>query len=115
MTVGLSFLAEPVWNAFYGASEYGASVFCLSIYTAFLTVLSTMCTTTLLTLKEHKVLFTSLLTGLIVNAICDVPFMHLCALMRYLQGWFYYCSHEPSTQVPALTCSTACFRRRNLR
>ncbi len=93
MTVGLSFLAEPVWNAFYGASEYGASVFCLSIYTAFLTVLSTMCTTTLLTLKEHKVLFTSLLTGLIVNAICDVPFMHLCARI----GWPAYYGATIST------------------
>lgn len=78
MTVGLSFLAEPVWNAFYGVSTYGPSVFKLSIFTAFITVLVSMCTTTLLTLKEYKVLVIDLILGLIINAILDVPLMHLC-------------------------------------
>lgn len=77
MTVGLSFLAEPVWNAFYGASMYGPSVFKFSIFTAFITVLVSMCTTTLLTLKEYKVLVLDLILGLVINAVLDVPLMHL--------------------------------------
>lgn len=78
MTVGLSFLAEPVWMIFYGASTYGPSVFHLSIFTACITILVTMCTTTLLTLKEYKILTINLILGLITNAILDVPMMHLC-------------------------------------
>ncbi|MDD6224251.1 MAG: polysaccharide biosynthesis protein [bacterium] len=77
MTVGLSFLAEPVWNIFYGTSYYGPKVFSFSIFTAFVTVLLSTCTTTLLTLKEYKYLFLSLLLGLGVNALLDVPLMHL--------------------------------------
>lgn len=78
MTVGLSFLAEPVWNIFYGASYYGPKVFAFSIFTAFVTVLLSTSTTTLLTLKEYKVLFINLILGLLINAIFDVP------LMRFL-------------------------------
>jgi len=77
MAAGLSFLSQPVWNIFYGASEYGASVFAFSIFTAFITVLVTTSTTTLLTLKEYKTLFISLTTGLVINAVCDVPAMLL--------------------------------------
>lgn len=77
MTVGLSFLATPIWNVFYGASYYGPRVFAFSIFTAFVTVLLSTCTTTLLTLKEYKVLFINLLIGLLINAVFDVPLMHL--------------------------------------
>jgi len=77
MTVGLSFLAEPVWNIFYGASYYGPKVFTFSIFTAFITVMLSACTTTLLTLKEYKSLFTYLIVGLGINALLDVPLMHL--------------------------------------
>lgn len=75
MAAGLSFLTYPVWNVFYGFSTYGPSVFAFSIYTAFITVLVSTSTTTLLTLKEYKTLFLSLIVGLIINAVCDVPFM----------------------------------------
>lgn len=87
MTVGLSFLATPIWNLFYGASYYGPRVFAFSIFTAFVTVLLSTCTTTLLTLKEYKVLFLNLLIGLFMNAIFDVPLMHL---LHYLGLPGYY-------------------------
>lgn len=77
MTVGLSFLAKPVWMIFYGESLYGPSVFSFSIFTAFITILLTTCTTVLLNLKEYKMLFLNLTVGLVVNAIFDVPSMIL--------------------------------------
>ncbi len=77
MTVGLSFLAEPVWNIFYGTSTFGPKVFAFSIFTSFVTVLLSTATTTLLTLKEYKVLFINLILGLVINAVLDVPLMHL--------------------------------------
>ena len=41
MTVGLSFLAEPVYTVFYGASTYGPSVLTLYIFVALITCLFT--------------------------------------------------------------------------
>ncbi len=75
MAAGLSFLASPVWNVFYGVSDYGPSVFSFSIFTAFITVLVSTSTTILLTLKDFKTLFISLFTGLAIKTICDVPAM----------------------------------------
>lgn len=77
MVVGLSFLAKPVWQVFYGASKYGPQVFKFSVFIAFVTVGLSLCTTILLTLKEYKVLFTNLLIGLAINAAMDVPFIYL--------------------------------------
>lgn len=77
MTVGLSFLARPVWNVFYGYSYYGPRVFAFSVFTAFVTIFLSMSTTTLMTLKEYKILFINLIVGLVVNAVLDVPLMHL--------------------------------------
>ena len=77
MVVGLSFLAEPVWNVFYGVSKYGPSVFSFSIYIALVTVMLSLCTTILLTLKEYKILFINLIVGLVINATFDVPFIYL--------------------------------------
>ncbi len=77
MTVGLSFLSQPVWNIFYGYSYYGPKVFSFSVFTAFVTIFLSMSTTTLMTLKEYKTLFISLTIGLVINAVLDVPLMHL--------------------------------------
>ena len=81
MTVGLSFLSNDVWNLLYGSSFYGPRVFSVSIFAAFGTVLLTTCTVTLLTLKEYKTMYKALIAGLIVNAVFDVPFMHLFHLI----------------------------------
>lgn len=77
MVVGLSFLSKPVWQVFYGASKYGPQVFKFSIFIAFVTVGVSLGMTILLTLKEYKMLFANLLTGLLINATMDVPFIYL--------------------------------------
>lgn len=77
MVVGLSFLAQPVWQVFYGASKYGPNVFSFSIFIALVTVILSLCTTILLTLKEYKALFINLVIGLAINATFDVPLIYL--------------------------------------
>lgn len=77
MVVGLSFLAEPVWQVFYGASKYGPSVFKFSIFISLVTVILSLCTTILLTLKDYKILFINLITGLVINATLDIPLIYL--------------------------------------
>ena len=77
MVVGLSFLAQPVWQVFYGASKFGPKVFSFSVFVALVTVLLSLCTTILLTLKDYKVLFINLILGLVINATLDVPLIYL--------------------------------------
>ena len=43
MTVGLSFLAKPVWTIFYGVNNWGPIVFSYSIFVAlFLSLFTTI-------------------------------------------------------------------------
>ncbi len=87
MVVGLSFLANPVWNVFYGISEYGPKMFMVSVFISLSTVLLSLTTTTLLTLKKFKFLFINLSIGLIINAICDVPLVYLCDKVGLFPGY----------------------------
>lgn len=87
MVVGLSYLATPVWNIFYGVSEYGPKMFQVSVFISLSTVLLSLTTTTLLTLKKFKFLFVNLLIGLIVNAVCDVPLVYLCDHVGLFPGY----------------------------
>jgi len=76
MTIGLSILAKPVWTIFYGASELGPNVYQYYVFVALVTTLFTAAITILQLLKEYKMVFISLLSGLIVNASLNVPLLY---------------------------------------
>ncbi len=75
MAVGLSLLAVPVWNIFYGASEYGPKVFQVSIFIAVFSSISTNIIVVLQSLNLRKSLYISLFAGFVFNAIFNIPFM----------------------------------------
>ncbi len=77
MTVGLSFLSVPVWNSFYGASTYGPIVFRFSIIVALVTVILSATQVIALTFKEYKILLPSVVAGLVLNGVLDIPLMLL--------------------------------------
>ena len=87
MTFGLSFLSVPVWNSFYGPSTYGPVVFKFSILVALVSVLLSANQIVGLTLKEYKILLPSVIAGLLLNAILDVPLM---VLISRLGGHAFY-------------------------
>ena len=76
MTVGLSFLAEPVYTVFYGASKYGPSVLSFYIFVAFITALFTTAITITQVLKYYKAVFVSLLSGLVLKALVNVSLIN---------------------------------------
>ena len=69
MTFGISFLAKPIWNLFYGNSVYGASVLSYYIFVGLFIGLFTAMVTTLQTLKDYKAVFISLISGVLVKII----------------------------------------------
>ncbi len=75
---GLSFLATPVWTAFYGASEYGPIVFRFSILTAILCNVYLVCIQSAQSLSKYKSVYLAVIGGSLLNALLDVPLMYLC-------------------------------------
>ncbi len=76
MVAGLSFLAEPVWMIFYGASDYGPTVYQLFVFVALTTVLFTTTITTVQMMKDYKQVFIILICGFMTNVICNIPFLY---------------------------------------
>lgn len=78
MTLGIFFLAKPVWIVFYGYDYLSIEVFKLYIFQAitfsFFSVLISFCQT----VGKTKVALFSLFISFVLNAIFNIPFMHLC-------------------------------------
>lgn len=75
---GLSFLAYPVWQVFYGTSSLGPIVFRMSILTSILCNVYLICIQTAQSLNKFKTVYLAVFLGFISNALLDVPFMYLC-------------------------------------
>lgn len=77
MAVGLSLLAEPVWNIFYGNSFYGPKVFMVSIFVAVFGSFFTNIVVVMQSLSRYKKMYIGLILGFAFNAIMNIPFMIL--------------------------------------
>ena len=75
---GLSFLAYPVWNVFYGIDAYGPTVFKLSIITAVFCNFYLITIQTAQSVNKYKIVYIAVITGFLTNALLDVPLMLLC-------------------------------------
>lgn len=106
MTFGLSVLAKPVWTFFYGVSEFGPSVYQYYVFVALATTLFTASVTILQLLKEYKQVFISLLTGLLTNALLNIPLLYAFHNM----GLPAYYGSTTSTILGYLACSYLALR-----
>lgn len=77
MATGLSLLAVPVWNIFYGNSYYGPKVFMVSVFVAVFGSIFTNVIVTMQSLSRYKAMYIGLITGFSFNAIMNIPFMVL--------------------------------------
>jgi len=71
MTIGISFLAEPIWILFYGKSLYGPSVLMFYIFVGLAIGLFTSLVTIIQVLKNRKVVLISLLVGVILKILLN--------------------------------------------
>ena len=77
LVLGLSFLAKPVWQVFYGNNPYGPIILSVSIINALFTNLYMVTSSTLQGLNKFKLVYKTTLSGFILNALLDVPLMVL--------------------------------------
>ncbi len=77
MTIFLSILSKPVWTLFYGNSYYGPVVYRMFAYSALFGGFYTIIVNTLQGLNKYKLVVRTVLVGLVINAILDIPFILL--------------------------------------
>ena len=78
MSIGISLLANEVYYIFYGASKYGGIILRLLPYSIMLGNINMVVNTTLQSLDKFKTIYISSFTGLLTNALLDIPLMILC-------------------------------------
>ena len=100
MVLGISFLAKPIWNIFYGSSnlDLGSLVLGISIFGALFYNIYMITSMTLQSLNKFKEVYLTTFLGYITNALLDVPLMLLCyhfnlepfigALIATILGYF---------------------------
>ena len=69
MTLGISFLSKAIWTLFYGNSVYGPSVLSYFIFAGLFIALFTCMITALQVLKNYKMVFISLIRGVLIKII----------------------------------------------
>ena len=78
MTLGLSFLAEPVWEVFYGNnSEYGAVIIRYFVFVALTISTYTALVSIVQVLKYYKEVLISLVVGVFIKLLLNVPLINL--------------------------------------
>lgn len=82
-TLFLSLLVKPVWTLFYGNSTYGPIVYKVFVFAALFGGLYSIVVNTLQGLNKYKLVITSVLIGLVINTVLDVPMMLLCDKLGY--------------------------------
>lgn len=86
MTIGLSFLSQPVWDVFYGSkSAVGAEIMAYYIFVALIISTYTALVSIVQVLKYYKEVFISLFAGVLIKALTNV----------YLIKTFYGLGFQP--------------------
>ncbi len=87
MTIGLSFLAYPVWNAFYGYNAVGIDVLRIYVFLALTSSFQSVLVESSQIMNNTKLTLGSLILGVIIKLILNVPMIHLFNFIG-LQGYY---------------------------
>ena len=87
MTVGLSFLAYPVWNAFYGYNAVGIDVLRIYVFLALTLSFQSILVESAQIMNNTKLTLGSLILGVIIKLVLNVPMIHLFDYIG-LQGYY---------------------------
>ena len=77
LSIFMSIFGGTIWNIFYGYNVYGIRIVKYSILVAGIDALYIMISNALQGMNKTKLIYISVLTGLIINACLDIPLMLL--------------------------------------
>ena len=87
MSIGISLLSSEIYTIFYGYSEYGNIVLKLLPFSILMTNITLIINMSLQALNKFKTIYLSTITGLLINALLDIP---LILLFNKLGIYPYY-------------------------
>ena len=82
ISIFMSIFATQIWQIFYGANIYGQIIIKYSIIVAAFDALYIMISNALQGLNKSKLIYISVITGLLINATLDIPLMLLFAKLN---------------------------------
>ena len=82
VTIFFSMLSTPLWTLFYGKSYYGPIVYRAFVFSALFGGMYTIIVNTLQGVNKYKLVVYTVLAGLIINGLLDVPLMILADKMK---------------------------------
>lgn len=77
LSIFLSGMSNSLWNVFYGTSTYGPMIIKYSIIITIFDCLYMVNNSLLQSLNKPKIIYSSVILGLLTNLILDVPLMNL--------------------------------------
>jgi len=77
LAIFLSGMSTSVWNVFYGTSTYGPMIIKYSIIVTIFDCLYMVNNSLLQSLNKPKIIYSSVILGLLTNLILDIPLMNL--------------------------------------
>ena len=99
MTLGLSFLAKPVWEIFYGNHGLAAEVFTIFIFNGLTSSLYTVTLTIMQSIDKYKVVFISLFFEVLIKLVLQYPLM----ILAYKLGIGAYCGNIAATLIATMS------------
>ena len=99
MTLGLSFLAKPVWEIFYDNHGLAAEVFTIFIFNGLTSSLYTVTLTIMQSVDKYKVVFVALFVEVLTKLILQYPLM----ILAYKLGIGAYCGNIAATLIATMS------------
>ena len=87
LAIFISVMSKSVWGVFYGQNEFGPMVIKYTIIVTIMDCLYTIINSILQSINQRKMVYISVITGIILNIVLDVPLMYL---FSYLNLPAYY-------------------------
>ena len=99
MTLGLSFLAKPVWEIFYSNHGLAAEVFTIFIFNGLTSSLYTVTLTIMQSIDKYKVVFVCLFIEVLTKLVLQYPLM----ILAYKLGIGAYCGNIAATLIATMS------------
>ena len=99
MTLGLSFLAKPVWEIFYDNHGLAADVFTVFIFNGLTSSLYTVTLTIMQSVDKYKVVFVALFIEVLTKLVLQYPLM----ILAYKLGIGAYCGNIAATILATMS------------
>lgn len=77
LAIFLSINANSIWTIFYGYNKYGPSIIKIGILLTILDSIYIIVNSLLQSINKYKILFISVVSGILINILLDIPLMYL--------------------------------------